>query len=107
MFRERVVHIQGYPQRMRLQRRLYEIYAVFIHVSMILGNCKLVSSFAKSINYSLNDFIFNAEDFIQPRDLCRLYSLISVVGNPVNNPSKIKFKVVFLVLPSCKELNQD
>ena len=38
--------IKGYPQRMRLQRRLYGVYIPYIQISC---NCKLISFFAKSL----------------------------------------------------------
>ena len=36
------VNIQRYPQRMRLQRRLYRIYTGCFLLFMIPSNCKLV-----------------------------------------------------------------
>ena len=48
--------IQGYPQRMRLQRRLYRIYTVCFRLFTIPFNCKLVSNFAKSLNKPLQDY---------------------------------------------------
>ena len=50
-------YIQGYPQRMRLQRRLYRIYTVYFHIFRILCNLKLVSFVAMAINWSLKDNI--------------------------------------------------
>ena len=42
-------NVQGYPQRMRLQRLLYKTYTVCFLLFMISCNCKLVSFFAKSL----------------------------------------------------------
>ena len=42
--------VTGYPQRLRLQRRLYEIYTVCILILMIPYNRKLLSFFHKSLN---------------------------------------------------------
>ena len=44
------VHIQGYPQRMRIYRRLYGIYTVRFFTLMVPCNCKRISFFAKSLN---------------------------------------------------------
>ena len=49
--------IQGYPQRIRLQRRLYGIYTVCFLIFMIPCNCKLVFFFAKSSFKSLDYYI--------------------------------------------------
>ena len=48
---------QGYPQRMRLQRRLYGIYTVCFLIFTIPVNCKLVCFFAKSLHKALNYYI--------------------------------------------------
>ena len=42
-----LLYIQGYPQRKRLQRRLFEISTVSFLLFMIPRDCKLVSFFAK------------------------------------------------------------
>ena len=47
------LYIQGYPQRIRLQRRLYGIYTVSFDIFTILCNCKRVSLFAKSVKESI------------------------------------------------------
>ena len=52
-----LLFIQGYPQRMRLQRRLYGIYTVCPLIFIILCNCKLVCFFAKSVYKTLQDYI--------------------------------------------------
>ena len=49
--------VQGYPQRMRLQRRLYRRYTVYFLIFKTLCNFKLVSSVAMSINKPLKDLI--------------------------------------------------
>ena len=41
--------VQGYPQRMRIQRRLYRIYTVYFLLFKILCNIKLVAFVAMSI----------------------------------------------------------
>ena len=40
----------GYSQRMRLQTWLYEIYTVWLLISIIPCNCKIVAFFFESIN---------------------------------------------------------
>ena len=42
-------YIQGYPQIMRLQRRLYKIYTVCFLTFMIPCNCKLLYQYSKSL----------------------------------------------------------
>ena len=62
--------IQGYPQRIRLQRRLYRLYTVYFLILRILCTCKLFFFVATLINrHNL-------------WALGRLYSLI-FVGNPI------------------------
>ena len=43
-------NIQGDPQRMRLQKRLYRIYILCFLILIIHCNCKLFSFFSKSLN---------------------------------------------------------
>ena len=50
-------HIQVNPQRISLQRRLYEIFTVCFLTIMIPRNRKLVSLFEKSLNKSFKDNI--------------------------------------------------
>ena len=51
------VDIQGYPQRMRLQRRLYGVYIVCFHIFTVPCNCKLVCFFVKSLNKPVDNYI--------------------------------------------------
>ena len=79
-------YVQGYPQRMRLQRRLYVIVIVCNLTFMIPCNCKLVFIFAKWFNKPFNSSIywFKAGRRFEPyplnrhilRALSRLYILI-------------------------------
>ena len=49
--------IQGYPQRLRLQRRLYGIYSVCFLIFTIPCIFKLISFYAKSFKTPLKDSI--------------------------------------------------
>jgi len=49
--------LQDYPQRMRLERRLYGICTVILLKFMIPCNCKQVSFYVKSLNYS--EYMYN------------------------------------------------
>ena len=57
LYRVTLKGLQGNPQRMRLQRRLYGIYTVCFLIFMIPCNCKLVFFFAKSSFKSLDYYI--------------------------------------------------
>ena len=97
------MHIQGHPQRMRLQGRLYGIYTVRFLIFMIPCNSKLVSIFVKTFKKPLKDYIqlFKAEDILQSHSLrvnpiiCFLYFI-----------NRIWLKVIsqladFLFFPRC------
>ena len=53
----KLFYIQGYPERMRLQKRLYIIYTVYYLIFSILCSFKLVSFFVMSINRPIKDNI--------------------------------------------------
>ena len=53
----RAQNIQGYPQRMRLHRRLYRMYTVCFLIFMIPCNCKLVYLLFKLLNMYVKDSI--------------------------------------------------
>ena len=46
-----VTHVQGYPQRTRLQRRLYRIYTICFFIIVTHRNCKVVSLFDINRSY--------------------------------------------------------
>ena len=50
-------NIQGYPQRMRLQRRLYGFYTDCFLMFRIPCNCKFVYFFVKSLHKPLDNYI--------------------------------------------------
>ena len=51
------VYVQGYPQRIRLQRRLYGIYNVCFKLFIIIFHCTLLSFFVKSLNKPFKVFM--------------------------------------------------
>ena len=55
-----IIHLQGYPQRMRLQRRVNRIYTVCFRTFLTACNCELVYFFVKSINRQAKDYIYTA-----------------------------------------------
>ena len=74
-----ITYIQRYPQRMRLQKRLYGIFTVCFLIYMIPCNCKLVSFFAKSLNKPLKDRRLN----LTLGSLCFKSSRTSLQSHPL------------------------
>ena len=72
--------IQGYPQRMRLQRRLEEIHTAFFFILISPCNYKLVSFFVKLLNMPFNDhkakYLIQSWKHLIQRVPGRLYSLV-------------------------------
>ena len=76
-----VLYVQGYSHRLRLQRRLYDVYIVFILKLMIPYNSELVSPLKSSYFESYDQVVFTVAYF---------------VGNPVyaiENIKNIPFKL--------------
>ena len=68
--------VQGYPQWMTLQRRLYGIITVCLLIFTISFNCKLVSFFAKSLNQPLKDNLLGKRlDLIEKLSYCMSFRL--------------------------------
>ena len=80
--------IQGYPERMRLQRRLYGIYSVCFLTLPVFCNCNLIFFFAKSFNNAFNDHIQGRRlIFVQFYEFHVVFTVSSFVGNPVGRIS--------------------
>ena len=76
--------VQGYPQRMRLQRRLYRIYLAFFLTFGVYRSCKLVSSVAESFT-SPKDYVI-VKTRISNSTLKSLYCFVIKVSSFVVNP---------------------
>ena len=79
--------IQGYPQRMRFQKRMKGIYPIRIFIFMIAWNCKLVSFFKKSLNKPLKYYILGRRLSL---NLELSYLVVFAVSFFVGNPAGLQ-----------------
>ena len=76
--------LQGYPQKIRLQRRLYGIYTVCSLIFTIPCNCKLVCFFVKSSNKpSVPSFVGNPACLLDI-DIYIFFACLTVCLYPIN-----------------------
>ena len=86
------IYIQGYPQRIRLQRRLYGICTVSFFILTIPCNCKLVCFFVKYFDNYIwgrkHNLTLESSHFLK---FPVVFTVSSFVGSPVCYGKSSKF----------------